>query len=44
MEKLAPSGVTQNDSINDIRAERLVGDQASYLIVVSVDAGDANGA
>ena len=38
-----PSGVIPNDAINDIRAEPLVGDQAKYLIVMSVDAVDAVG-
>ena len=33
----------QNDSINDIRAERLVGAQAKYLIVLSADAVNAVG-
>lgn len=38
-----PSGVIPNDSINDIRAEPLAGEQAKYLIVMSVDAVDATG-
>jgi len=38
-----PTGVIPNDSINDIRAERLAGDQPKYLIVISVDAIDAAG-
>lgn len=38
-----PGGVVPNDSINDIRAEPLAGDQAKYLIVISVDAVDAAG-
>jgi hypothetical protein len=38
-----PSGLLPNDSINDIRAEALDGEQAKYLIVLSVDSVDANG-
>lgn len=38
-----PSGVIPNDSINDIRAEPLAGEQARYLIVLSVDAVDSTG-
>lgn len=38
-----PSGVIPNDAINDINAEPLVGDQAKYLIVLSVDAVDLTG-
>ncbi|MDZ7653987.1 MAG: DUF6258 family protein [Burkholderiaceae bacterium] len=38
-----PGGVIPNDTINDIRAQLLVGDQAKYLIVISVDAVDAAG-
>jgi len=38
-----PSGVIPNDSINDIRAERHSGDEAKYLIVMSVDAVDTGG-
>lgn len=38
-----PSGVIPNDSINEIRAEPLAGEQAKYQIVVSVDAVDATG-
>jgi hypothetical protein len=35
--------LASNDLINGIRAEQLVGDQARYLIVVSVDAVDPVG-
>lgn len=38
-----PSGVIPNDSINGIKAEPLAGDQAMYLVVVSVDAVDSTG-
>lgn len=38
-----PSGVIPNDTINDIRAEPLLGDQAKYLVVMSVDAVDSTG-
>lgn len=38
-----PSGVIPNDTINDIRAEPLIGENAKYLVVVSVDAVDAAG-
>lgn len=38
-----PSGVIPNDTINDIRAEPLLGEQAKYLIVMSVDAVDSSG-
>lgn len=38
-----PSSAIPNDSINGIRAEPLVGEQAKYLIVVSVDAVDPAG-
>lgn len=38
-----PSGVVPNDSINDIRAEPLSGDQSKYLVTMSVDAVDATG-
>jgi hypothetical protein len=38
-----PSGVIPNDTINDIRAELLVGEQGKYLIVMSVDAVDLTG-
>lgn len=40
---LEPRGVIPNDLINDIRAEPLVGEQAKFLIVISVDAVDAIG-
>lgn len=40
---LEPSGVIPNDTINDIQAELLPGDQPKYLIVMSVDAVDSNG-
>ena len=38
-----PSGIIPNDSINDIRAELLVGDQSKYMIVMSIDAVDSVG-
>ncbi|WP_457337683.1 DUF6258 family protein [Rhizobacter sp. P5_C2] len=38
-----PSGALPNDAINDIRAEPLAGEQAKYLIVMSVDAVDLIG-
>ncbi len=38
-----PSDVIPNDSINDIKAEPLVGDSAKYLIVMSVDGIDSTG-
>lgn len=38
-----PYGAIPNDSINDIRAELLAGNQAEYLIVVSIDSVDAVG-
>lgn len=38
-----PSGVIPNDTINDIQAEPLLGDQAKYLVVMSVDAVDLTG-
>lgn len=38
-----PSGVIPNDTINDIRAEPILGDQAKYLVVMSVDAVDSTG-
>ena len=38
-----PSGVIPNDSINEIKADPLVGEQAKYLVVISVDAVDVTG-
>jgi hypothetical protein len=38
-----PIGVIPNDLINEIRAERLTGDQAKYLFVVSVESVNAAG-
>jgi hypothetical protein len=38
-----PSGVIPNDTINDIRAEPLQGEEAKFLIVMSVDAVGSTG-
>lgn len=38
-----PNGMIPNDSINEIHAEPLVGQQSKYLIVLSVDAVDSAG-
>ena len=38
-----PGGAIPNDSINGIRAERLVGHEAKYLVVMSIDSVDGSG-